>query len=205
MTTYSDKTGTNYQFGVGVSRNIWKELTLNLDFIYSLHKFSRTEQFDINLDDSKVTPVKTAVEERLKKIDFPVSFTYSFGKGNLSYFVRLGGVVSYITKSSLNLSKTYVNGTTLSKSNYNIKELRPNYYLGALGGLGVQYKVPRGYFVLDFRYHYGFQNMSVGDNKFKDTQLWSNYYYLDNNFCLDYLSINVGYHFTIYQSRKNRN
>jgi hypothetical protein len=207
MTSRKEKSGTSYQFGFGVSRNIWKDLTVNLDCIYSLHSYSQTEQNEIVLDTLTNKMVKLETEEKLKKIDFPLSLTYSFGKGNLSYFGRVGGIIGLVTKSTLSITKSYSlpYPTSLPQGNSNIIDLRQKYYYAALAGAGIQYKVPRGYFVLDLRYQFGLRNMSTGKDKYTNSKLWGNDYYIDDNYLLNYLSINVGYHFTIYQSKRSRN
>jgi len=207
-TTSADKYGTSYQLGFGLGRNIWKDMTLNLDFIYSVHNYSQTENNSINMEGSTLPVVNVISKEKLKKIDFPLSLTYSFGKGNLSYFGRIGGLISYVTSSSLSLTKSYQGSTSvppLTEENINIKDLRQKFYYAVLAGVGIQYKVPRGFLALDLRYQYGLQNMSRSSHKYNTSKLWANYYYLDDDFFLDYFSINIGYHFTIYQSRKNRN
>jgi hypothetical protein len=205
MTEKTDKSGVSYQFGIGVSRNLWKELNINLDAIYSMHSYSQTEQNYIVLDGSKFQVVKTNSKEKLTKIDFPLSFTYSFGKGNFSYFGRLGGMVSFVTKSTLYLTETFSDKVTVTEDPFNMKDYRQKDYLAFLIGGGLQYKIPRGFLVLDFRYQLGLNNMSNNLDKYANPELWSNKFYLDDDFKLDYLSINIGYNFTIYQSRKNRN
>jgi hypothetical protein len=206
-TTNKDKYGSNYQFGFGVSRNIWKDLTANLDFIYSSHSFSQTQQNDFIIDGLPYRVFKLEAKEKLKKIDFPLSFTYNIGKGNLNYFARFGGMVSMVTHSSLTISRSYElpEPAVLPQGDLNIKDLRKKYYYAIIAGAGVQYKVPRGYFVVDLRYYYGLQKMTAESNKYSDYKLWANYNYIDNDFSLDYLTINIGYHFTIYQSRRSRN
>jgi hypothetical protein len=140
MTKSSDKYGASYQLGFGISRNIWKELTANLDFIYSLHSFSQTEQYNIVINSLTYTRYNIVSKEKLKKIDFPLSFTYSFGKGNLSYFARIGGMLSFVTNSSLSVSRSYElpEPATLPQGNLNIKDLRKKYYYAVLGGAGIQ-------------------------------------------------------------------
>ncbi|MGD2036172.1 MAG: hypothetical protein PVF73_14005, partial [Bacteroidales bacterium] len=41
---FSDKTGTGFHIGLGVSRNLWKSVNINVDAIYSWQNFSFTEK-----------------------------------------------------------------------------------------------------------------------------------------------------------------
>jgi hypothetical protein len=193
-----------FQVGIGGSRNLVKGLNINLDGFYSFHNFSKTETTKSPIQSATSPMVTIYSKENLKKIDIPLSLTYTVGKGNLSYFGRLGFMYSFITQSKLTVERTHPNLPTISGT-IDIKNMRPNYYIAVLAGAGMQYKVPRGYLVLDLRYHYGFNEMSTTENDFSNTDLWSNYYYSDDKFKLDFLTVNIGYYFTIYRSNRNKN
>jgi hypothetical protein len=202
-TKSNNKFSRGFNIGVGVSRNLVKELNINLAVFYSSHSIAKSD-VTTSLDAGSTSEIQVNSKESLKKFDLPLSFTYNFGKGNLSYFARLGGMFSYVSNSSLNVERTVTGNTPISK-NFDIKDIRSKYYYSLLAGVGVEYKVPRGYVVLDLRYNYGLNNMSNNEDRFKNQELWSSYYYLDDNFKLDYFTINLGYYFTIYRSNRNKN
>jgi len=203
---YNDKTGTGFHIGFGVGRNLWKDVNINIDAIYSWQKFTVIETAGILIenDDEPRDFTESTVVEKLKKVDVPLSFTYSFGKGNLDYFVRLGGQVSFITENTLSPQRTQYGAETISESETDISDQREQIVYALLGGLGFKYKIPRGFLVIDLRYQFGLNNMVKEENRYDMPRFWSRYYYVDNDYMLDYLSISFGYHFSIYQSKKNR-
>jgi len=204
-----NKTSTNnkyergFQVGLGVSRNLGRHIYLNLDLFYSSLFYSKTDETENPYKDAR-TLVSIYSKENMKKIDVPLTFNFTFGKKNTSYYFRLGGMYSYITKSSISLERKHPLQTPISENNIDIKDLRSNYFVAALGGFGIKYKVPRGFIVLDMRYHYGLLNLVKPDNRYSNSQLWSKYYYVDDDFCVDYMSFNLAYYFSIYRSNKNR-
>ena len=203
QTSLSDNSGTGYQMGIGLSRNLWKSLNANIDAIYTIHKYSYTRQssIEVNTDNSKT--VKLLAKEKTNIISFPASLTYDFGKGNLNYLVRLGGEFGILNKSSLSLERSY-DIVSISENNYDILKHRDKYYYAVIAGAGLEYKVPRGYLVLDIRYHLGLNKMVISKERYSDPVLWTKYYYVDDDFYLNYLSLNIGYYFSIYQSRKKK-
>ncbi len=201
---FNDKTGTGFHIGFGVSRNLWKDININIDAIYSWQNFTLVEKSDIQVRESIRSFSESIVEEKIIKVDVPLSFTYSFGKGNLKYFARAGGMVSFITDNTIRPERTQSGVESLSDKENDISLHRKDISFAVLAGLGLDYKIPRGYLVLDLRYHVGLNNMVIEKERYSSPRYWSRYYYIDNDFMLDHLSISFGYYFSIYQSKKNR-
>ncbi len=196
---YSDETGTGYQFLFGVSRNLWKDFNGSLGVVYSKNNYSQSEINEFVIGDGTSLFANLSATEYITKIDVPATFSYSFGRGNLNYFARFGGMVSFIAKATL----TPVKKQPLMEDligDIAINENRVKYYYSLVFGTGLEYKVPRGFLVLDIRYNMGMQNMVNTDNKFSD----SRYFYTDDYFKLNSLAVSLGYHFRIYQSKKSR-
>jgi hypothetical protein len=202
---FRDKTGVGFHIGFGVSRNLWKSVNINIDAIYSWQNFTLVEKGSVQIGGgSPRSFTEITVEESIKKVDVPLSFTYSFGKGNLNYFVRIGAMISYSTYNTLSPQRTQTGTETISESFTDIGKQGEQLSYAVLGGLGFEYKIPRGFLILDFRYHVGLNNMVKEENRYEFPRFWSRYYYLDNNYMLDHLSVSFGYYFSIYQSKKNR-
>ena len=155
-------------------------------------------------DGDQVNQTNISAKEKLKKVDLPLTLSYSFGKGSFNYVLRLGGMISYITDASLLPARSQADFDAPAASSVDISQNRQQLYYAAVAGLGFEYKVPRGFLVLDLRYHFGFQNIVIGANRYNNPELLSKYMYIDSDFALDYLSIGIGYHFSMYQSKKNR-
>jgi len=202
---FRDKTGLGFHVGLGVSRNLWKSVNINIDAIYSWQNFTLVEKGSVQLSTGATRSfTEITVKESMKKVDVPLSFTYSFGKGNFSYFVRLGAMISYTLENSLSPQRSQIGAEAISESGTDIGNQREAISYAALGGLGFEYKIPRGFLVLDFRYHVGLINMVKESNRYDFPRFWSRYFYLDSNYMLDHLSISFGYYFSIYSSKKNR-
>jgi hypothetical protein len=204
QSSLSEQPGTGFQFGIGLSRNLHKSLSANIDLIYAFQNFSYTNESNVQLGNDNFQFVKIQSAEKMKQVFMPVSLTLGFGKGNLNYFTRLGGEVGIVTKSTISIERSS-DILNVTENNYNTQNQRQQFYYAALIGGGLEYKVPRGYLVLDIRYHIGLNNMTVKKERYSDPVLLSKYFYINDDFAINYLSINIGYYFSIYQSRKKKN
>jgi len=205
ITDVRTKISTGFFVNLGMSRNIGKSFFINVDLNYAFHNYEIEFSSETKLDDgSTVNQTTISAKEKMKKADLPISFSYNFGSGNINYVLRLGGVVSYITDVTLQPLRSQPGIDVPSSTKIDIKENRQQLYYAAMAGIGLEYKVPRGFIVIDLRYHFGFQNMVIGANRFANPELQSRYMYIDSDFALDYVSLGLGYHFSMYQSKKNR-
>ncbi len=205
VTDIATKTGVGFFINLGMSRNIGKDFFINLDLNYSFHNYSMEFNSATNLNNvEQVNQTVISAKEKLKKVDLPLTFSYSFGQGSFNYVLRLGGMISYITDASLLPARTQTDFDAPATNRIDISQNRQQLYYAAIAGMGFEYKIPRGFLVLDLRYHFGFQNMVIGANRYNNPELLTEYMYIDSDFALDYLSIGLGYHFSMYQSRKNR-
>lgn len=205
VTDITTKTGLGFYVNLGMSRNIGKSFFINVDLNYSFHNYSIEFSSITNLDNGEgVNQTNITAKEKLTKADLPISFSYSLRQGNINYVFRLGGMVSYITSAALLPLREQEGIDVPSSTNLDISQSRQEIYYAALAGLGFEYKIPRGFLVIDIRYHFGFQNLVIGANRYANPELQSRYMYIDSDFALDYFSIGFGYHFSMYQSKKNR-
>lgn len=203
-TTFGDKTGAGYQIGIGATRNIWKSFFLELDVIYSTHKYTFTQNCTQLVNDLEIPFISTSATERLTELNFPLTLCYKFGKGNLNYFFRFGGTFDLVNKVTLSPSSRTSSQEPVSESNINDKNARRHYNYGPVLGGGLEYKIPRGYLVLDARYQMGIGNLVLENQRYNNPKLISRYKYEDSNFNLNNVSINFGYYFSIYQSKKSK-
>ena len=204
-TEYKNTTGTGFHIGLGVSRNLFKSINGNIGFFYSTYNYSFLETTRFQVSEEDFTETENLAEERLTRIDIPLTVTYIIGKGNLHYFARLGGSVGIVTNVDLSLSRSHseldnsISNPDIDFSNYR----RSMDYAIVIGG-GFEYKIPRGYLVLDLRYKLGLSDITLSEKRHDDPLLYSRYFHLDDDFTLNNFTVAVGYHFSIYQSKKNR-
>jgi hypothetical protein len=201
-TDFLDKTGTGFQVGFGISRNLFKSVNGNIGVFYTVNNYTYSEECISLLDSLTLSFADLLVNEQLTMINFPLSLSYRFGRGNLNYVFRLGGTAGLVRKAYLTPTRSQPTIESISES-VDIADHRNSMYYAAIVGTGLEYKIPRGFLVLDIRYQIGFQNMTIGD-RFSTPRLNGRYLHIDDDFKLDYVSVCLGYHFSIYQSKKNR-
>jgi hypothetical protein len=202
-TDYADKMGMGYHFGLGFSRNLFKSFNGNIAVNYFSYQYSFVENTILMLGGAEYES-GTVAEEEITRFDFPMTLTYNFGRGNLHYDIRAGALIGYTYKANLSLSRTQTElDNSVSNPNINLIDFRQSLNYAAVVGAGLEYKIPRGYLVLDVRYRIGLTDITVADSQY-DPVLYSRYFHVDDKFRLNCLSIAIGYHFSIYQSKKNR-
>jgi hypothetical protein len=202
-TRLTSHTGTGFQVGFGISRTIWKPISGNLEVFYSTHQYSSGEEVNISVNNEINSSATIEVNEELKKIDLPLSASYNFGIGNLNYTIRLGGMISFISDASLSIVREQ-SGIDVTMNVDELSGNRVDLSYGVFTGIGIEYKIPRGFIVLDIRYNAGLNNMVLAGRRYESPHLYSRGAYVDDDFALDYMSLAIGYHFSIYQSRKSR-
>jgi hypothetical protein len=121
---------------------------------------------------------------------------YRIGKFKLNPYVSLGPSIGYLLGSSFDgqLAYEFGNGKTQSGLD-NSDSYKPlNYSLIVSGGF--KYKISGIYLTGDIRYQYGLVNVVDGANRYNlegdRNTIITEYGYIDNDFSIDQLIINVG-------------
>ena len=201
-TEFQDKIGTGFQAGFGVSRNLFKSVNGNIGVFYVVNMYTYTEECATSVDSLGLSFVDLSVKEQLAMINVPLSLSYRFGRGNLNYVFRLGGLAGFIKEADLSPARSQPDIEPISET-IDIADYRSSLYYAVVLGTGLEFKIPRGFLVLDLRYQFGLPDMTIGD-RYDSPRLNGRYLHIDDDFRLDYLSISLAYHFSIYQSKKNR-
>ena len=190
--------------GLGLSRDIGKNLKINIDAYFGTNQYKFKEQSDYQLYEQTVTNTVT-FKEKINQVQIPLTFLYEFGTGNTGYFVRSGVGIGFINKASGTPQREYgENMPIITGADVDIKKQRNSYnYFVTVGG-GIKYKVPRGFLACDARLNMGLNNLVNPDTRFDNTELWGKYLYLDDDFALNTVSIVFGYYFSFYQPKKRR-
>ena len=196
------KSGIN--FGFGISREIAKNVKINLDAFYVTHNYRFMEESVTELDDDAIVSSKVNFDESLKRFSFPFTFSYEFRAGNLNYFVKAGASVDLLTdaKASVERINQYTS-SNVTANDIDLTNYRTKLTYSLVLGAGTKIKVPRGFIVLDARYNKGLKKL-CDYGSISRQMLTPSYYYIDDVFSLDYVSVNIGYVYSIYQSKKKR-
>ena len=197
-------TGTGISIGLGVSRELFRNFKLNVDAIYVTNNYSFTDENITQVDDNSIPGVEITYEETIKRFSFPVTFTYDFRIKNLTSYIRAGASAELLSDATASVEKiNNYTSSNLTANNVNVKDNRNQMTVSAVLGAGVRIKVPRGFLVVDARYNKGMMDFSV-ENPIAQQELTTTYFYRDDVFSLDYVTVNMGYIFSIYQSNKKR-
>lgn len=199
--TSSTKLGT--QFGLQLNRYLSEKLELSLNFLVANNRYHVTKESSFGFNDNQeiVSFSKTEFTEKISHFDFPLTLAYQFEWKDLNPFIRAGFGIGITGKSTAQLVRSYPDGShgDITGADIDLTEHRNklNYY--TVFGTGFKYKVPRGFAILDIRYNLGLSNFTNASLRYSNQILWSRYYWLEDDFKLDNLSISIGYVLLLYQ------
>lgn len=206
-TDKSYKGAFGFTGGAKAKMYLFDNVELNLDILYMTKSF----QYQFHMFDFTGLTYK----ENQSWIAAPLSISLDFMKKKRLYpFVKIGGIAQLQLSSTANIGRVYndefniqeVTGeseTVFNLSDRNNSSRRTlNYWL--MAGIGVKYKVPRGYFFLGLDYHYGLLDQQKPANRYNNSALTYKYYYVDDNFIMDNIDISVGYIRSLYKAKKKK-
>ena len=186
-------TGGGYHAGLSVNRYVARRFFINLgiNIIHNSYKFVEEQTLTVD-DGEEPIIITTSLKESLDRYEIPLSIGYEFEHKEFNSFIRAG----------VNISKIFhVSGTPEKEvilAEENMTDSRDNIlYLWHVGA-GIKYKIPRGYLVLDIRYHYGLNNIVIPETRYNLEILG----HVDDDFSLYSFTFSLGYYFSFYQPRK---
>ncbi len=203
-TDLKNKTGNGFSFGFGISREIATNTKIHLDAVYTTHKYTFIEEVTTVLEDENIASSKVSFKENLQRISFPLSLSYEMRIGNLEYFVKAGASLELLSDAKASVEKVnQYTSSNITGNDIDLNDFRNQITSSLVVGTGAKIKVPRGFIVLEARYHKGLINLSEKETITRHT-LAPDYNYIDDVFSLDYVSVSLGYVYSIYQSKKKR-
>jgi hypothetical protein len=192
-TVSSNITGAGYQAGLSVNRYLSRRMFLNLgiNVIHDSYKFIEEQTLSIAGQDPRL--ITASLKESLDRYEIPLSVGYEFEHRDFNSFIRTGASISKI----FHVSGTPEKETRLAEENFGKRRERILYMIHV--GAGIKYKIPRGYLVLDVRYHIGLNNIVIPDERYNNLGLLG---YVDDDFSLSSMTFSFGYYFSFYQPKK---
>ncbi len=195
--------GSGFQAGIVYNYYINPKLEVGIDpmIIQNTFEFEQRPTSFLHLEYS----------ENQLRVDLPVTLIYSFEtSGKMAPYFRLGIKTSYLISSTAKSDSklSYINTGQLNfeditgqEQDIDIYRSVNNYW--AIFGGGIRYKIPRAYFFLDIRYNLGLANQvkSNSRNIGLNENLFT-YFYRDDNFYLDDISVSFGVSKTIFKPRR---
>jgi hypothetical protein len=205
QTTSKNLMKPGFHLGIGVGRYISRKILMNLEFNFVANNYSFSDEIRIPVPGSIDAINSVTYLERLYKFEWPLTLAYEFNIKKMHYSVRGGLSAAKISSISGHPSRKYSEEQPPLTSDYeNIGEYRKNMLYGGIIGAGVRYKVPRGIVSVDLRVNIGLNNIVRPDRRFDNQVFSTRYYYIDDDFAINTVTLSAGYYFSIYKPKKQR-
>jgi len=196
-TFHSNQTGIS--FGISSNYHLSKSWEVSFDVIYNTRRFAQSQSL-FGFTTLNITETQTMM-------DFPLSLGYQTGGYKLKYLVQAGVVAHYLFSSSIEANRfNFQNvGSPMAGQAISVTDMRYSglAYSGLLG-IGLRYKIPRGFLMLKGQYQYGLTNQVLPAKRYANNELLFRYGYLDDNFRLNQLTLQISYLYAFYQPKKLR-
>jgi len=131
----------------------------------------------------------------------PLTGTYEIPVNKFRPYVRLGGMLGLMFSNKTSTTQGIFQGP--DEDNL---ENRNSLNYWAVGGLGVKYKLSKGYFYLDTRYNFGLnQYLSGTENRLQQENHNWVYMYQDSDFRINSAMVSIGYVRSFYNPKRISN
>jgi len=173
---YNNKMG--FQLGAFAEGRMYKDLWIELGFQYRQSKYEHIRE---NVDNKTIK-----YSEKLSYFDVPLSAKYYFLKGPFQPYVVGGATFSFLSSAISTTTRDDL------KDLVDRTEYRNKFMVGYFGGAGVTYILKGFQIFADIRYTYFPDNLNIDDTRHSDPVNTWVYYYIDDDFRMDNMQINVG-------------
>lgn len=195
--SYSSSVG--YQAGM-VLEIPFKVISIEPGIFYTVTKYS--------FSDKLLNYAKINYNETQATINVPVVVRYKFGKGRVRPFIGAGGGFRYLLSANASIIRNdsvdaELTNREVPNADYDMKQQRNGLGLYAIGSLGVQIKSKKttGFWNVDLQWHYSFTDVVNGENRTIDPTLMYSYGYVDNDFKMHAISLNIAYSIPVYKPK----
>jgi outer membrane protein W len=172
------KNKTEFQVGAKGEYRVYKNFWLEADLEYRKTSYEHDLENIYNQEETYV--------EKIEYFDIPLSAKYYFLKKDIHPYVEAGIDFSFLSSA---LSTTSFSG---QQDIVNRTSLRNRFSLGYFSGLGCSYRYNNFLFFAGIRYIYFPQTVNKAGTRFNDPlNLWK-YYYIDDDFSMNNMQINMG-------------
>jgi hypothetical protein len=193
QTEYTPKLG--YHAGLLIEKFFGTQVGLSLGLEYRVVNYQNTETSGDNISSVQFTEKNTSFA-------MPITGSYCIGKGKISPFVFGGANIGLLLNSEGNYTLHVLSGDgtqITSKGTQIISETRSLIDYSAYGGVGLRYKIHKGYLKLWAGYNYSFQDYVLPDKRYQNTDNILKYNYIDDDIQLNHFSFTITYTQLLYK------
>jgi hypothetical protein len=200
----ANSTGAGFQAGFNVSRYITNRVFVNLGAIYKTSQYSFMDNMKVIYKGDEERLAKITFDETVSRLDIPFSIAYEIIKTrNINYYLSGGFSAGNISKATgIPSISTSEDLPAVTGADIIMTDFRETILYSGIIGTGIKYKVPRGFLIFDLQYSIGINNIVIPETRNEISDLWSAYYYIDDDYSVNSLTIAVGYYFSFYQPKK---
>jgi len=195
--TYS-ASGAGFQAGLRFNRYLIDKFELNLELVYRQTQYQfQKQQFGFS---------ELQYTENQAKIEMPLMVTMGFRRKGFSPIVRLGASVGYLLKAEGQAVRNYISGAKPNITGSVLDRLddRNRLDINAIFATGIRYRIKTGFLIFDLRYNLALLNQVKATQRFEDQNLSFKYFYVDNDYRLSNISLNLGYVYSFYVPKKKK-
>jgi len=189
---------TSLSFHIGGSFLVFLKRNMCFDFGLHYTMLNYTNQVNLN----QMMNVSFAETQHLLTI--PILFKYSSSYKKIRPFFSVGVSLNKMMSSSADIVRHF-NGAVspdVTGPPVDITNARASYVYGAQVGLGVDYKIKHALIGVELRYQYALNSVVTSNSRYANPDLIYRYYYVDNDFKIDYFSITFRYTYLLYSPKK---
>lgn len=159
-----------------------------------------------DIKENVTQPNTATITETINYLEFPVFGSYYFYKKNsLKFYGEMGLSYNMLLSGSLNGIVTY-NNSELEPPAINTKNIRKNYNLIGIVGVGTKISLNRSNIQASIRYKAGLMNIVDTEMRYSDHEgLNSNYLFIDNDIFLNNFTLMISYNWEFYIHNKKPN
>ena len=186
-------------------KNLWRA---NLGFFYKSKKYSigSTYNKNTNVEDTIMQTIDAVVD--VTSIEIPFGITKEFGRNKLVPHIGIGANLAAYLNSTHTIKREYSNADFAPVQGTSVNTISQSslFNISTTANAGVRYKIGlTGKLIFDVRFNFGLINQSSENNRYENSQLIYQYYFIPDDFLLHNLSFNIGYSQLLYKPKKLRN
>jgi hypothetical protein len=201
----SNSSGAGFQVGFNISRYITDKLFLNVGINYTINQYSFQDDIKYYYYADEQQFAEITFKEKISIIEIPVTIAYELSSRNVKYYLCTGISAGNVNKVTGIPSRVYdVNSPPITGADIPMTDFRESNTFFYIIGTGLKFKVPRGYIMSDIRLNIGLNNIINDQNRYKSSELWSKYYYVDDDYSINYFTLTLGYYFSVYKPKKQK-
>lgn len=146
-------------------------------------------------------------KEKMSYLDLPLFARFATKPiKNVSFFADAGAYIGTLLSSQSDFKRyNSVTLETASSVNLNSESRRTNWEYGLLYGMGAMYNFGQVCLALDVKYYLSYANITNTTNRYKNENLFYNYYFIEDNIRLDNLAVSLSLIYNVnYKVLKNK-